>query len=313
MTNETDSRAGDDVQTNEARLRAVLSLPHTPQALRPLSATVKVEIAAGSQGGASRGQNDDHYLVVRTGRTQDTLATSLSPAELPAPFEEYAYAMLVADGLGEAGTGSVASRVALSSLAHLALHHGQWNMRIDPATAMEIMDHAQQFYSRADAEVFGKSLSGPLLTGIATSLTMTYSAGDTLFVAHVGHSRAYLFRNGALTLLTRDHTVERHLAGSKGLVSVERRAQDGGHILTDAVGAGGGPPLVDVEQFRLANGDAVLLCTNGLTDAVDEGEIADDLARPRRAAEQCAMLTDLARERGNEDDVTVVLAQYQIP
>jgi protein phosphatase len=313
VTKENDPLSGDDAASVEVRRRAALSLPHTVQAFRPLSATVRVDIAAGSQSGASRGQNDDHYLVVRTGRTQDTLATSLSAAELPAPFEEYAYAMLVADGLGEAGTGSVASRVALSSLAHLALHHGQWNMRIDPATAMEIMDHAQQFYSRADAEVFAKSMTGSLLTGIATSLTMTYSAGESLFVAHVGHSRAYLFRNGALTLLTRDHTMERCLSGSKGPVAVERRAQDGGHILTDAVGAGGGTPLVDVEQFRLANGDAVLLCTNGLTDMVDEGQIADVLARPRRAAEQCAMLTDLAREQRGEDDVTVVLARYQIP
>ena len=85
------------------------------------------------------------------------------------------------------------------------------------------------------------------------------------------------------------------------------------HILTDAVGAGGGPPPVDVEQFRLTGGDIVLLCTNGLTDAIDEGQIADVLARPRRPAEQCALLTELARERQSEDNVTVVLAQYQFP
>jgi serine/threonine protein phosphatase PrpC len=221
--------------------------------------------------------------------------------------------MVVADGLGGAGTGSVASRVALSSIAHLALHHGRWNMRVDPETAMEIIDRAQLLYERADAEVFAKSLTGPLMTGIATSLTLAYSAGDGLFVAHVGHSRGYLFRNGMLTLLTRDHTMERHLACSKGPVPVERRAQDAGHVLTGAVGAGGGAPQVDVEQFRLTNGDTLLLCTNGLTDTVDEGQIADVLASPRRSAEQCALLMDLARERRGDDDVTVVLAQYQIP
>jgi serine/threonine protein phosphatase PrpC len=311
--NETDPPASEDAETNEVRRRAVLAQPHTVQAFRPLSATVKVDIAAASHRGVSRGHNDDHYLVARTGRSQHTLATSLSAAELPAPFEEYAYSMLVADGLGDAGTGSVASRVALSSIAHLALHHGQWNVRVDPVTAMEIMDRAQQLFSRADAEVFAKSMTGPLLTGIATSLTVAYSAGESLFVAHVGHSRAYLFRNGALTLLTRDHTMERCLASSKGPIPVERRAQDMGHILTDAVGAGGGTPLVDVEQFRLVDGDAVLLCTNGLTDAVEEGRIADVLARPRQPAEQCAILTDLVYQERGEDDVTVVLAQYHVP
>jgi len=107
--------------------------------------------------------------------------------------------------------------------------------------------------------------------------------------------------------------MERHLAGSKGPVAVERRAQDARHVLTDAVGAGAGPPQVDVEQFRLTHRDIVMLCTNGLTDAVAEGQIADVLARPRRAAEQCAMLTNLAHAQKGEDDVTVVLAQYQFP
>jgi serine/threonine protein phosphatase PrpC len=311
VTKETDPPDGD--AETDVRRRAVLAEPHRVQAFRPPSVTVKVDIAAASHHGLSRDHNDDHYLIARTGRSQETLATSLSAAELPAPFAEYAYAMVVADGLGDAGTGSVASRVALSCIAHLALNHGQWNVRVDPETAMEIMDRAQQFFSRADAEVFAKSMTGPLLTGIATSLTLAYSAGESLFVAHVGHSRAYLFRNGALTQLTRDHTMERYLAGSKGPVPVERRAHDMGHILTDAVGAGGGTPLVDVEQFRLVNGDALLLCTNGLTDAVEEGQIADVLARSRQPAEQCAILTDLAYQRGGEDDVTVVLAQYYVP
>jgi serine/threonine protein phosphatase PrpC len=303
----------DDGDRADVRRRAALSVPFAARDFHPLSSLVKVDIAAASDRGTSRPYNDDHYLVVRIGRTQDTLATSLSSADVPAAFEEYAYAMLVADGLGEGGSGSVASRVALSTIAHMALDHGRWNLRIDPETATEIMDRAQQFYSRADAEVFAKSLSGPLLTGIATSLTAAYSAGDSLFVAHVGHSRAYLFRHGELTPLTRDHTIEQHLASSKGLVAVERRAQDLGHILTDAIGAGGGTPLVNVEQFRLEGGDSVLLCTNGLTDVVDEGRIAEILAHPRQPAEQCAILTDLAHQQRSEDNVTVVLAQYRLP
>ena len=153
----------------------------------------------------------------------------------------------------------------------------------------------------------------PALAGISTSLTAAYSAGDRLFVAHVGHSRAYLFREGALTLLTRDHTMARHIAAAKIPVAVERSAQDLQHILTDAIGAGHNAPAVDVEQFRLKNGDLVLLCTNGLTDAVDEARIADVLALPRRPAEQCAILTELALERRTEDNVTVVLGQYRIP
>ena len=304
---------GEDPDRADVRRRAALAVPFAARDFRPLSSVVKVEIASASDRGTARPYNDDHYLVIRVARTQATLATSLSSADVPGDFEEQAYAMLIADGLGEGGSGSVASRVALSTIAHMALDSGQWNLRVDPETAAEIMDRAQQFYSRADAEVFAKSLSAPLLTGIATSLTAAYSAGDGLFIAHVGHSRAYLFRGGELTRLTRDHTIEEHLASTKRLVSVERRAQDLRHILTDAIGAGGGTPLVDVEQFRLANGDLVLMCTNGLTDVVDEARIAEVLANPRQPAEQCAMLIDLAREQHSEDNVTVILAQYQLP
>ena len=177
------------------------------------------------------------------------LATSLSAAEVPSRFEEHGYTMLVADGFGEGGAGSVASRVALSTIAHLALHHGQWNLRIDPKTAAEILERAEFFYNRADAAVFAKSRTSLLMTGMTTALTAAYSAGDDLFVAHVGHSRAYLFRQGALSLLTRDHTIERHLADTHRPACVERRAQDLRHILTDALGASGGQPMVEVEQF----------------------------------------------------------------
>ena len=140
--------------------------------------------------------NDDHYLVLRLGRQQETLATSLSAADVPPRFEEFGYAMLVADGLGEGGAGSVASRVALSTIAQLALHYGQWNVRIDAQTASEIFERARiVLRARRRGGACEKSHQ-PAMSGMATALTAAYSAGDDLFVAHVGHSRAYLFRQG---------------------------------------------------------------------------------------------------------------------
>ena len=229
-------------------------------------------------------RNDDHYLVVRLGRNQETLMTSLSAAEMPPRFDEWGFVMLVADGLGEGGSGSVASRVALSTLAHLALHYGKWNLRIDSSTASEIFERMEWYYHRLDAEVLAKSRESRLLTGMSTALTAAYSVGDDLFIAHVGHSRAYLFRDGALIQLTKDHTIERHLTDTGRPASVERRAQDLGHILTDAVGARGDHPFVEVERFRLINGDCVLLCTNGLTDMVSDDRIAEVLALREAAA-----------------------------
>src|SRR4051812_49342520 len=107
-------------ETLDSERRRNVSPLLTVEEFRPASAAVRVEIGTSSIA-SSQFQNTDHYLVVRLSRQQEILATSLSAADLPGRFEEHGYAMLVADGLGHGGAGSVASRVALSTIAHLAL------------------------------------------------------------------------------------------------------------------------------------------------------------------------------------------------
>ncbi len=301
---------GDD---HAAARRSALSPLLGQEEFRPPSAAVRVTVGARTHQGVMREHNEDHYLVVQIGRYQETLATSLPASDVPPRYDESAYLMLVADGLGEGGAGSVASRVALSTIVHLGLHYGKWNMRIDPETAVSIFERAEWFYLKADTAVHTRAASSPVLKGMTTALTAAYSAGDQLFVAHVGHSRAYLFRDGKLRLLTVDHTIERHLTDTGRPAAVERRAQDLRHILTDAVGARGGQPLVEVDQFQLMHGDCVLLCTNGLTDMLDDDKIAEVLALRREPGEQCATLVELANRGGGGDNITIVLADYHLP
>jgi PPM family protein phosphatase len=301
----------DDLQNDQAR-RVALSPLLASAEFRPLSASVKVEVAGHAGRGNLPGLNDDHFLVVHLSRHQETLATSLSEADLPPRFQEQAYAMLVADGLGLHGSGSVASRIALSTIAHMALHYGQWNLRVDSKTAAEIVERAEWFFSRADAAVANKTRTSPALLGMASALTAAFSAGDDLFVAHVGHSRAYLFRDGKLIQLTRDQTVARQLE-MQPAAKATARARDLSHLLTDALGAGGSAPEVSVEQYRLIDGDIVMLSTNGLTDSLSTDEIAEALARRRKPQETCALLAELAKEAGGLASTTVVIAQYSIP
>jgi PPM family protein phosphatase len=292
--------------------RSSLSPILSAGAFAPLSSTVRVETAARSARGRGRAYNEDHYLIMRLGREQETLASSLSADDLPARFEEYSYAMLVADGLGEGGAGAVASRVALSTVAHMALHYGKWNVRVDPGVADDIFERAEWYYAQADAAVRSHAGASPVLKGMTTSMTAAYSAGDDLFIAHVGHGRAYLYRNGELKRLTHDHTLEEHLSHTNRPSSVERRTHDLRHILTDAVGASGGYPVVEIEKFRLMHRDWLLLCTNGLTDMITDDQIADVLALRRSPLEQAILLTDLADSKGGGDNITVICAEYLI-
>src|SRR5262249_42884887 len=110
----------------------------------PLSATTRVEFAAGSRRLPSHAINEDHYLVSRFGRNQETLLTSLPAGVVPQYFDEYSYAMVVADGMGRAG--EVASRLAIAALLELALRFGQWRVRAEDAAAHDIMERIESFY-----------------------------------------------------------------------------------------------------------------------------------------------------------------------
>ncbi len=280
---------------------------------QPLSAAVRVTFGARSETGRVRACNEDHYLILRLGRSQETLATSLSEAEAPGRFDEAGYAMLVADGLGDTGAGAAASRVALTTLVHLVLHFGRWNVRVDARTALEIKERLEWCYGRVDELVTRAGHVVPTLQGMATTLTAAYSAGDEVFIAHVGRSRAYLFRNGNLRQLTRDQTVAQQYETHQRPAPVASQTSDLRRILTDVIGGQGGTAHVQLGRLHLVDGDRLVLCSDGLTASVTDDQIADVLAHRRRVADQCSALVDRALAQGGQDNVTVLLAQYQIP
>jgi protein phosphatase len=296
-----------DATERRRRLSPFLAI----EPLQPLSATTEVEFGSCSASGGEHG-NEDQYLIVRLCREQEILATTLQPADLPGRFREYGYAMVVADGGGKLGSGALASRVALSTLAHLAVYYGNWNLRVDSKAADMILERADWLYRRAAHAVDRYRETHPALTGMSTTLTAVFSAGAEMFCAHVGHSRAYLFRDGALRQLTRDHTVGQQVSEASGPVAVPPGAQDLRQALTHVIGGGSGPPDVDLERFELRDNDTVLVCTHGLTAVLDDAFIAEVLARRRRLEDQARDLVDYALRKG-AGDATAVLATYHMP
>jgi protein phosphatase len=142
---------------------------------------------------------------------------------------------------------------------------------------------------------------------MGSTLSLALSLFDNLIVAHVGDSPVYLFRKGQFFRLTRDHTVAEERGPSDAYAARFR------NVLTRAIGVPdvGGEP--DVARYRLADGDRLLLCTDGLTDMVNEESIARELARGTSSEDTCQALVDQALERGGKDNVTVVVATYHLP
>jgi protein phosphatase len=281
-----------------------------PDLFPPLSATVRADFAARSVRGAQQTQNTDHYLVIRLGRNQETLLTSLPDDVVSSRFDEQAYGMVIADGMGAAG--ELAARLSIASLLWLALRFGRWNVRVDDMIAPEIIERINQFYRQIDSAMVtvNRTSSAPL----HTTLTAVVTGGRDLFFAHVGHSRAYLLRGNELIQLTRDHTHEARRQDPRArLLDLTDVAADMRHLLTDALGAGTNDPQIDIERLQLEHGDVVMLCSNGLTDVVSEQDISRILGGNRSPADQCAALARRATELGAPDDVTVVTARYHIP
>jgi len=281
----------------------------------PASSTagVSVEYAAASDVGKMRANNEDHYLITRLGRSMHVLATSLPANELSASFEEAGYVLVVADGMGGMAGGEVASSLAITTGISQSLKSPKWSFRFDEKEARELVERVTRYFESMHAEVTRRANSDAALAGMGTTLTVVYSAGLDLFTFHVGDSRAYLFRQGRLQQITHDHTVAQMLADA-GSITPDEAAQLGmKHVLTSAVGAGRPGISPEVRRVRLMDADAVLVCTDGLTEMVTDARIAELLAQHEAPSDACNALVAEALANGGSDNVTVLLARYRAP
>jgi protein phosphatase len=298
-----------DVDTAKYPLPAAwrIDRPHT------VSASVRIDAGALSHPGKVRPNNEDHYLVLRYGRTITTWLTNLPDGQVPDRFEEAGYSLIVADGMGGQAAGELASSMAISVGINLVLNTPQWILRVTEQEAQAAMERMRERFRRIDAVLHERARSDPTLTGMGTTLTVALSIGADLFLCHVGDSRGYLFRNGNLHRLTRDHTLAQAMADIGQLTPEEASRHRLRHVLTQAIGLQNGQVEAEIQHLQLADGDYLLLCTDGLTDLVAEAHIAEVFRRLPSSGEACRELVDLALEAGGRDNVTVVLARYSIP
>jgi PPM family protein phosphatase len=284
--------------------------PSRSQTKLCLESALKVDFGALTHVGKVRNNNEDHYLVVRLGRCLEPLMTNIPAGQLPERVLEYGYGMQIADGMGGAAAGEVASRTALSLLVKLIVDAAKWGRRIDEQEAEALMERIEGYYMEIHSELVRQSEINPALAGMGTTLTLAYSFCSDLFIAHVGDSRAYLFREGQLRQLTHDHTVAQRLADQGDIPQEAVATHRYRHILTNALGGQKVPVVTELEQFQLADHDRLLLCSDGLTDMVDDNTIQsvlNDIEPPQEAAEK---LLQLALDAGGKDNVTIVIARY---
>ena len=280
---------------------------------RPFTSLVRIDVSARSHPGKVRENNEDQFFVTKMSRALETMLSSLPAGDVPERAEEVNYVLVVADGMGGHAAGEVASRLAISSLVHLALEVPDWSFKLSGEAAARVENRAREAVQQIGALMYERGCQDEDLRGMGSTLTAARSLGRDLVIIHVGDSRAYLFRAGHLHRLTKDHTYAQMLVDCGRLEECDVASSGVRHVLTNALGGSSEHVDVDVDVLRLENGDRLLLCSDGLTDLVDDDAITEVLAGSPVSSEACDRLIQLALDRGGRDNVTVIVAGYAFP
>ena len=278
-----------------------------------ISAKVQVDLAALSHQGKVRENNEDHFLITRIERSLETIKTNLPKGAIPQRFAEVGYGMLVADGMGGRQAGEIASRLAISTFVNVVLHTPDWILRLGKPEAEQVMERMAKRYRIVDVTMREQARTDPTLAGMGTTMTLACSVGPILVLAHIGDSRVYLIRAGQCHQLTRDHTQAQSLVDLGIMQPEEAAGHYLKHALTRVLGAGESLGEAEVQQLTLADEDQILLCTDGLTEMVQQQMIGDILRESKTSDEACKRLVDAALDNGGKDNVTVVLGRYRLP
>lgn len=228
--------------------------------------------------GLYRKRNEDAYLVKK---------------------EQPVKIFAVADGLGGHSGGDVASQLTLK-----VIEASKYNTSL-------LKENIKDAVEKANEQVLETASANPQLQGMGTTLTMVALYKDYGVIAHVGDSRAYLYRQGKLSQLTEDHTLVGELLRQGRLDPQEAMKHPKRHVLLQAIGLE--PRLdIDIHEIYLRDGDNLLICTDGLTGLIREEELANILAEEGQLQQKAERFIEETNARGGFDNTTVLLVSYRV-
>jgi PPM family protein phosphatase len=212
-----------------------------------------------------------------------------------AGLAEQGAVFVVADGMGGHRGGEIASRIAVRTI--LAFYSA--NTDDDRAQALA------RAFREANKTIIQESVADSALFGMGTTCTALALHDGLAYYAHVGDSRAYLFRHGILTQITHDHSIVGEMVRSGIITDEDARHHPKRNVITKSLGAQEDTvPDVAATPIRLEAGDIFMICSDGLTTYLSDEDISGAMA-PRDPDGACKEMVKLANERGGRDNITV--------
>lgn len=236
---------------------------------------MKVHSAALSDKGLVRGNNEDAFLI-----------------------DEASSLFVVADGVGGNVAGEIASRLAIEIISNYIYKASASDCGRCLVEAMSAANEAVNEAGRLNSD----------LKGMASTAVVAIYEEDRLIIANVGDSRAYLLRNNTIEQITEDHSLVAEQL-RKGVISREyAKTADNKNVITRAIGAQA-EVNTDIWEINIISGDSILLCTDGLTDAVEDEQILD-LTMGVQPEDAVKKLVDEANSKGGKDNTTALIISF---
>lgn len=269
----------------------------------------RITVYAMTDVGMVRAGNEDTFLVVNLD-TSDTWTPVTVEDEPPAhlsSFEQSSHGtvLAVSDGMGGALAGEVASRMAVDGVRHHMLHF----QSSGTFASFPFHERLRLAVEQANSQINNESMSNADYAGMGATFTAAGVDNGVLTIAQIGDSRCYLIRNGRIALVTHDQSLVWQLVEAGHITEEEAETHQYKNVILQALGA---QPRINVvvDRIPLNHGDTVLLCSDGLSGRVRAEEMLDIVTKGATLREACEALIQLANDRGGEDNITVVLAQF---
>ena len=259
------------------------------------NASFRIRVAAATDVGRARQSNEDAYLVAATGAS-----AAESGGEATFDSATQSVILAVSDGMGGAAAGEVASALVVEVL-----------QRSLPADSPDWTSALRQAVQAANREVW-QAGQLPSRRGMGATLTAVCVNGRDAYLAEVGDSRAYLLRGGVLRLLTHDQSYVQMLVDAGALTADQAENSPMKNIISSAMGQDA-DVSVDLGRVELMPGDALLVCSDGLSNEVSAADIRDILTHEAAPDMARSRLIAMANEHGGRDNVTVVVARFESP
>jgi len=274
----------------------------TAQSSRP-SGEIIVHVFGKTDVGRTREHNEDAFVVADL----TTMNATLKPEVRSHRLGERGSLFMVADGMGGAAAGEIASAMAIDVVLHELETRWSRATSADPETFARALKAAAE---SANGRIHKFASERPENRGMGTTATIAGIVGDTIYLAQVGDSRAYLVRGGVALQITKDQSLMQKLVEAGELTAEEAEVSERRNIILQALGPES-VVKVDLTHQQVRRGDTLILCSDGLSGQMRASDIAEIVTREPDLVQVCKELIDLANENGGPDNITVIAARFE--